>query len=103
MRKGNCRIEVDSLAPAHYNCLKDRAMENVLTQHIEITPGVRGGQPCLAGTRMAVAVALRGHGIDVTTTVEAGLRKADDLAHLSYAASEGSALAATVPWQSMRK
>lgn len=30
-------------------------MENVLTQHIEITPGVRGGKPRLVGTRITVS------------------------------------------------
>lgn len=40
----------------------------------------------------AVAVALRRHGIDVTTTPEAGLRQADDLAHLAFALSEGRVL-----------
>jgi len=30
-------------------------MESVLDRHIEITPGVRGGKPRLAGTRIAVA------------------------------------------------
>ena len=35
-----------------------------------------------------VATALRRRGIDVTTSVEAGLRAADDLAHLEYARSE---------------
>jgi predicted nuclease of predicted toxin-antitoxin system len=32
-----------------------------------------------------VAAALRRHGADVTTTVESGLRSADDHAHLEYA------------------
>ncbi|MCB0194472.1 MAG: DUF433 domain-containing protein [Anaerolineae bacterium] len=30
-------------------------MENVLAQHIEMTPGIRGGKPRLAGTRITVA------------------------------------------------
>ena len=36
-----------------------------------------------------VAVALRRRGIDVTTGVDAGLRAADDLAHLEYARNQG--------------
>jgi predicted nuclease of predicted toxin-antitoxin system len=36
-----------------------------------------------------VARALRRYGIDVTTTVEAGLRTSDDAAHLSYILQEG--------------
>ena len=30
-------------------------MKITLNQHIEITSGVRGGKPCIAGTRMTVA------------------------------------------------
>ena len=30
-------------------------MENVLTQYIEITPGMRGGKPHLVGTRITVS------------------------------------------------
>jgi hypothetical protein len=40
----------------------------------------------------AVAAALRRHGIDVTTTPEAGLRQADDLTHLTFANLEGRVL-----------
>lgn len=29
-------------------------MDNVLTQHIQITQNVRGGKPCISGTRIAV-------------------------------------------------
>ena len=36
----------------------------------------------------AVAVGLRLRGIDVSTTHEAGLQDADDLAHIAYALSE---------------
>jgi predicted nuclease of predicted toxin-antitoxin system len=36
-----------------------------------------------------VARALRRHGIDVTTTVEAGLRTLDDLDHLDFIQREG--------------
>ena len=39
-----------------------------------------------------VAAALRRFGIDVTTTPEAGLRQADDLAHLAFARQEGRVL-----------
>jgi hypothetical protein len=35
---------------------------------------------------------LRRHGIDVTTTPEAGLRQADDLTHLTFANLEGRVL-----------
>ena len=28
--------------------------ESVITEHIEITPGVLGGKPCIAGHRIAV-------------------------------------------------
>lgn len=40
----------------------------------------------------SVAAALRRFGIDVTTTPEAGLRQADDLAHLTFARQEGRVL-----------
>ena len=30
-------------------------MENILTQHIKITPGLRGGKPHLANTRITVS------------------------------------------------
>ena len=30
-------------------------MENVLTQYIEVSPGVRGGKPRIAGTRITVS------------------------------------------------
>ncbi len=30
-------------------------MENILTEHIKITPGLRGGKPHLANTRITVA------------------------------------------------
>ena len=36
----------------------------------------------------SVAVALRRRGIDVTTTIEAGLRQASDLAHLEFSQRE---------------
>lgn len=39
-----------------------------------------------------VARGLRSHGIDVTTTVEAGLRTSSDEAQLAFAASEGRVL-----------
>jgi predicted nuclease of predicted toxin-antitoxin system len=39
-----------------------------------------------------VARALRRHGVDVTTTVEAGLRTATDLQQLDYARREGRVL-----------
>ncbi|MFM6457082.1 MAG: DUF433 domain-containing protein, partial [Planktothrix sp.] len=29
--------------------------ESVITEHIEITPGVLGGKPCISGHRIAVA------------------------------------------------
>ncbi len=29
-------------------------MENILTQHIEITPGIVGGKPRIAGRRITV-------------------------------------------------
>jgi predicted nuclease of predicted toxin-antitoxin system len=37
----------------------------------------------------AVAQGLRLRGIDVTTTHDAGLQDADDLAHIAYAAAQG--------------
>ena len=37
----------------------------------------------------AIAIALRRAGIDVTTTIEAGLRTKNDEAHLQFAGSEG--------------
>jgi predicted nuclease of predicted toxin-antitoxin system len=40
----------------------------------------------------AVASALRRYGIDITTSVDAGLRQADDLAHLAFATREGRVL-----------
>ncbi|HVF51723.1 MAG TPA: DUF433 domain-containing protein [Pyrinomonadaceae bacterium] len=30
-------------------------MDSVLSRHIELTPDVRGGRPCIAGTRISVA------------------------------------------------
>jgi uncharacterized protein (DUF433 family) len=32
-----------------------QVMENIVTQHIEITPGLRGGKPHLVGTRITVS------------------------------------------------
>lgn len=40
----------------------------------------------------AVARGLRSHGIDVTTTVEAGLRTSADVAQLAFATAEGRVL-----------
>jgi predicted nuclease of predicted toxin-antitoxin system len=40
----------------------------------------------------AMAAALRRHGIDVTTTIEAGLRGADDQTQLGFATSHGRVL-----------
>lgn len=40
----------------------------------------------------AIAIALRRRGIDVTTTVEAGLRQADDLTHLTFSYQAGRVL-----------
>ena len=37
----------------------------------------------------AIALALRRAGIDVTTTIEVGLRTKDDVAHLKFALTEG--------------
>jgi predicted nuclease of predicted toxin-antitoxin system len=42
--------------------------------------------------KLEVARALRTHGIDVTTTVEIGLRSATDIAQLEYARSAGRVL-----------
>jgi hypothetical protein len=39
--------------------------------------------------RTAIAVGLRSHGVDVTTTVEAGLLGAADEDHIAYALTEG--------------
>ena len=39
--------------------------------------------------RTAIAVGLRSHGVDVTTTVEAGLLGAADEDHIAYALIEG--------------
>jgi predicted nuclease of predicted toxin-antitoxin system len=41
----------------------------------------------------AIATALRRAGIDVTTTIEAGLRTRDDEAHLQFARTEGRVIA----------
>ncbi|MFM6208995.1 DUF433 domain-containing protein [Planktothrix sp.] len=32
-----------------------RSKESVITEHIEITPGVLDGKPCISGHRIAVA------------------------------------------------
>ena len=37
-------------------------MENVLTQHIEITPGVAGGKPRIVGHRITVQNIVIWHG-----------------------------------------
>ncbi len=39
--------------------------------------------------RTAIAVGLRSHGVDVTTTVEVGLLGAADEDHIAYALNEG--------------
>ena len=44
----------------------------------------------------AIAIALRRAGIDVTTTVEVGLRTKDDAAHLEFARSEGRVIAPAI-------
>jgi uncharacterized protein (DUF433 family) len=63
-------------------------MENVLTQHIEITPGVAGGKPRIAGHRITVQNIVIWHeriGMDadeIATTY--GLELADVYAALAY-------------------
>jgi uncharacterized protein (DUF433 family) len=34
---------------------KDKAMQIVLDQHIEANPDIRGGKPCIVGTRITVS------------------------------------------------
>jgi uncharacterized protein (DUF433 family) len=46
---------IDEPYPGKYNpCRRFKIVENILIQHIEITPGVRGGKPRLAGSRITV-------------------------------------------------
>lgn len=63
-------------------------MENILTQHIEITPGVVGGKPRIAGHRITVQnIAIwherMGMSADEIAT-EYGLMLADVFAALTY-------------------
>jgi len=63
-------------------------MENVLTQHIEITPGVAGGKPRIAGHRITVQNIVIWHermGLSADEiATEYGLTLADVYAALSY-------------------
>ncbi|MGB8648426.1 MAG: DUF433 domain-containing protein [Anaerolineae bacterium] len=64
-------------------------MENVLQQHIEMTPGVVGGKPCIAGTRIAVQHVAIWHehmGISADEIVDQhpGITLADVHAALAY-------------------
>ena len=35
--------------------IRDEVMQITLDQHIEVDPGIRGGKPCIADTRIAVS------------------------------------------------
>ncbi len=64
-------------------------MENVLTQHIEMTPGVVGGKPRIAGTRIAVQhIAIwherMGLSADEIVDQHPGITLADVYAALAY-------------------
>lgn len=63
-------------------------MENVLTQHIEMTPGVAGGKPRIAGHRITVQNIVIWHehlGMDTDEiATEYGLTLADVFAALAY-------------------
>lgn len=63
-------------------------MENVITEHIEITPGVAGGKPRIAGHRITVQNIVIWHermdiNVDQIAT-EYGLELADIYAALTY-------------------
>jgi uncharacterized protein (DUF433 family) len=64
-------------------------MENVLTQHIEITPGVVGGKPRIAGHRIRVMDIVawhekRGFSPDEIVEMYPGISLADVHAALAY-------------------
>ena len=63
-------------------------MENVLTQHIEMTPGIAGGKPRIAGHRITVQNIVIWHermGLDADEIATAyGLTLADVYAALAY-------------------
>lgn len=63
-------------------------MENVLTQHIEITPGIAGGKPRITGHRITVQDIVIWHermGINADEiATEYGLTLADVYAALAY-------------------
>ncbi len=64
-------------------------MENVLTQHIEMTPGVVGGKPRIAGTRIRVMDIVawhekRGLSPDEIVDLFEGITLADVHAALAY-------------------
>ena len=64
-------------------------MDNVLTQHIEKTPGVCGGKACIAGHRVRVLDIvvwheLRGYSPDEIVSMFPGIGLADVHAALAY-------------------
>jgi len=64
-------------------------MENVMTQHIEITPGVVGGKPRIAGHRIRVMDIVvwhekRGFSPDEIVEMHPGISLADVHAALAY-------------------
>ena len=66
-----------------------KVIENVLTQHIEATPGVLGGKPRIAGHRIRVMDIVvwhekRGYSLDEIVTMFPGITLADVHAALAY-------------------
>ena len=64
-------------------------MENILTQHIEKTPGVCGGKACIVGHRIRVMDIvvwheMRGYSPDEIVSMFAGISLADVHAALAY-------------------
>jgi uncharacterized protein (DUF433 family) len=51
------------------------APKRTVYPHIESTPGVRGGKPCIAGTRIAV--------VDIALAYEQGIKPEQMLIHFS--------------------